>query len=83
MQVSDDALAAGAVPDPIGDPTAGWMYNEAVQLDEPTLVNTHFERDIRSKRRLEGDRNTIMFALEMNTGNLVWSMGIRLLYIKK
>ena len=84
-QMTDDALAAGAVPDPLGDFTAGWMVNEHFHTDESTLTDNHRYLDIRSKRRLEGDRNTIGFVIESDpasNGGVDWAYGIRILYTK-
>ena len=64
VQVTDDAMAAGAVPDPFGEPTAGWVFNEALLWDDADLNLHHLHFDLRTRRRLDGARNTFALMVE-------------------
>ena len=84
IKVSDDALAAGAVPDPFGDLEAGWMYNEWVFQEQADNNTISIERDIKAKRRLQGLAETIAFVLDNDpgsaAGSAIWSIGLRTLF---
>ncbi len=82
IQVSDDSLAGGVVPDPLTDPTAGWLMNEGLLWDEPNLEQARQHWDLKVPRRLDGARNTFAFMLENSVssgGNINWYLSVRAL----
>ena len=84
--VHDDALAAGAVPDPFGDEAAGWMLNQWVSVDGAASADfRHITRDLRAGRVLPGEFSTLAFVLDAassNDSSMNWSLGLRVLYSK-
>ena len=89
-QVTDDALVALAVPDPRGDATAGWLANNNYYVRDsgaggPLELN-RVDLDLRGKRRLDGERQTLAFVIDSNPGSdgtLSYGFGFRILYSKR
>ena len=82
-QVTDDALAAVAMPDPAGDFSSSWMINQHYIQEDGANVPVIIDRDLRAQRTLRGERNTVGFVLDA-TGSAasVWSIALRVLYSK-
>jgi len=83
--VTDDGLAASAVPDPTTDVGAGWMWNEHFYSDSSTVGRDAYRSklDIRAKRRIAGE-TTLAFVIEnIGAGPMQYAFGFRLLYSVK
>jgi len=84
--VTDDAMAASAVPDPLGDPLDAWYLNTGFFQEDAANVPVEQRGDLRSARRLLGDGQTIAFVAESDLGSSSGSMLItfmaRVLYSK-
>jgi len=83
--VSDDALAANAVPDPATDSESDWMLNMVYYADDSTLRMHQIDFDNRSARRLPGGEHTLAFVIEGNiaTNTVNWGIGARILFSYK
>ena len=82
--VGDDALAAGALPDPFGDDESSWMWNRELLWDRTDLEHTILEIRTRT-RRLIPQGSTLAFVLEnsaLSANTMGWNLGLRLLYLK-
>ena len=84
-QVTDDAMAALAVPDPLGDFESGWMINTDFSWDRAASEYVREDVDIKSRRRLAGGLNTIAYVLDnsaASNASVQFSFGFRILYIR-
>jgi len=84
--VSDDALALGSVPDPVGDPSFGWFFNDSLMWNEPNQEHRERNIDLGTSRRLIGDASTLIASFENGSGssqNLEVKFALRILYRKK
>ncbi len=78
---TDDAFAAAALPDPIGDSDSAWMINKFVAWDRGQSEYLQDEVDIRSKRKLLSSKMTIFFSIENLGANAAdFSFGFRTLF---
>ena len=73
IKVSDDAMAVTQVPDPLGDHIAGWYLNVGFFQEDAANVPVVLQGDLRSKRRLLGDAETIAWVAESDTSASVGS----------
>ena len=85
--LTDDAMAAGTVLEPLTDHQADWMWNEHIYADSSTVALDPFRKplDIRSKRRIP-NLFTLAFVMEISSaanGALDWALGLRVLYLVK
>ena len=84
--ITDDALAAGVVPEPLGDSESSWWANESYFADRPEVgFRDVVERDIRTGRRLPGELSTLAFIHDNNVasgGSVGWSIAARILYTR-
>ncbi len=85
IQVPDDVISESAgVPDPTGDTGAGWLINQYYQTNAPLTTDPPLvmQFDLRSRRRLDGQRNSLVFVMDVDGGGgpLRWSTGARVLY---
>ena len=86
VQVTDDALAAGAVPDPLGDTQSAWMLNFKFFQEEADNRHIYYEGDLKAKRKLRGLGQSIAIVMESDaasTATAVVSFGIRTLFSLK
>ena len=82
--VSDDALAAGALPDPLGDDKFGWYWNAVMLWDDTELKYRSSPVNVVTKRKLIGDASTLALVLEGDaTVTMDFGFGLRILYQKK
>ena len=84
--VTDDALAAGAVPDPAGDFRSAWYFNEQYYTDDTRVgILDILKYDTRTQRKIPS-LSTLCWMLEANAGSggsLIWGLGVRCLYSVK
>ena len=81
VRVTQDAFDGAAVPDPAGDLSADWLFNEYYTQIDAANVPVYVNLDIRSGRTLRGTRQTFSFVLDAGgSANSIWSMGMRLLF---
>ena len=84
--VTDDAMTAGALPDPSGDFRGAWMWNSHFYIDRSVAGDSVHERfDIRSKRIIPS-LSTLAWILEIGSaanGAMDYSWTARLLYSVK
>ena len=83
---TDDAITAAAVPDPLGDFRADWMWNDYYYADSSVAGEVQHQRfDIRSKRRIPS-LSSLAFMMDVDpaaNGSVEFSMAARLLYTVK
>ena len=84
--VTDDALTAGAVPDPAEDFRSAWYYNEQYAADRAEVGYPEVIRyDTRTQRKIPS-LSTLAWMIETNSlsaGSVVWYLGVRLLFAVK
>ena len=83
IKVTDDAMAAGVLPDPVGDTESSWLYNTMYRQEDAANVPVRYDFDLKGRRRLMGDGQTIGIIIESSTtsvGEATYSFGIRFLY---
>jgi len=85
--VSDDALAVGAVPDPVGDSDFPWYWNQSFFYDRPNSETLRIAFDIKGKRRLNSSKTTLAWVLDndaiISGANMEYAFGLRLLFTWK
>ena len=69
IKVTDDALALGAVPDPMGDLESSWMYNQFWSQEDAANVPVYYNFDVKSRRRLDGYGQSIAFVIDAEGGD--------------
>ena len=83
VRISDDAMASNVTPDPIGDSESSWLYNQAFFQEDAANVPVFFDFDLKGKRRLTGDGQTLVIICESSSqsvGSFIVNWGIRFLY---
>ena len=81
--ITDDSLAAGVVPDALGDEAFGWYWNAPMLWDRPDLEFQKSIVDARTQRKLIGDASTLILMIENNSIAMDYMFGLRILYQKK
>jgi len=79
---NDDAIVAGAVPDPVNDSGDSWMMNDIFHTEIDNLQQKQeIKHDIRASRLIPSGKS-LVFVLDTDAaqvGNLHWHVGMRLL----
>ena len=79
--VTDDAMAALVVPDPLNDDESSWYWNQVLLWDEPTVEYARVRMDAKTRRRIP-QSSTMAFVCEVTAGQTMdWHVGLRLLYL--
>jgi len=81
--VTDDALAAVAVPDPIGDEDSAWYWHQEFHSRNVDFERMHQPFDTKTKRVLNSSKMTLMFALNVDgvsDSTVQWEVYFRLLF---
>ena len=82
VKVTDDALAASAVPDPLGDLESDWLLNHHFYQEEGQNIPFSREIDNKSGRTLRGFGQTLAWVLDNSSGStasIVYAIGLRFL----
>ncbi len=64
IMVDGDAFAVQAVPDPMEDPDAAWLYWEARSYLPASDAMQHRELDIKARRTFRGNDTTLAMILQ-------------------
>jgi len=87
IKVTDDALAVPTVPLPISDLENDWMINNWHGQEDAANLPVVQTVDLRSKRKLGGDGQTLAFVIESDGAasgaTTVFTMAFRILYAIK
>ena len=83
VRVTDDAMAAGALPDPLGDLSSSWLFNQRWSQEDAANVPVRYDVDVKSRRRLDGFGQTIALVLQSSSasvGSTLVNSSFRLLF---
>ena len=84
--VTDDAMAAAAVPDPIGDEDSAWYWHEEFNAESVGGESITSRWQTRTKRVLASSKMTLMFAAQVSSASdsaIIYSVNMRVLFTWK
>jgi len=79
--VDGDAFASAALPDPLVDPDAPWMYWDRRVLLPASDSKQQISLDVKAQRKFAGNDRELVFVIDNDdaTETIEWVIGVRVL----